>query len=281
MNQRRLRQWCALWMALVAAGCAEQDDEGGGGWLEAGAVHDAAMASDAGGTFFPPGDGAVGMDASGPADAAAPFDAALPIKDAATLDAGHDAASPDAASPDAGLSNAETGRLVGITAAHNMVRAMVQTATALPPLEWSPTLAAYAQQWADTQASTACSAPSHRSGADLMQKGYGENLAVFGAIGTTGNISTAQQATESWAGEVACWTYGTISGFGQQGTEKCDQTCYKALHSDGCGHYTQIVWRKSLQLGCGVATCNSSRGKEDIWICNYGPAGNFVGMAPY
>ena len=91
----------------------------------------------------------------------------------------------------------------------------------------------------------------------------------------------AQQAVDGWAAEVSCWTYGTISGLGVQGTEKCNQACYMAMRSDGCGHYTQIVWRKSTQLGCGVASCNSARGKQDIWICNYSPAGNFAGMAPY
>ena len=89
-------------------------------------------------------------------------------------------------------------------------------------------------------------------------------------------MSTAQQAVNGWASEVACWTYGTIMG-----TEKCDMTCTTNLFSDGCGHYTQIVWRKSLELGCGVATCQNGQDTEDIWICNYSPAGNIVGQAPY
>jgi len=174
----------------------------------------------------------------------------------------------------------ETGRLEGITAAHNAVRAMVSTQPPLPDLTWSPTLAAYAQAWATQLASSpsTCAAPVHRSSSDLQAKDYGENLAAFSGSGrgVSGDVSTAQQAVNGWASEVSCWTYGTILG-----TEQCNMTCSSNLHSDGCGHYTQIVWRKSLLLGCGVATCMNGQATEDIWICNYSPAGNVVGQAPY
>ena len=44
-----------------------------------------------------------------------------------------------------------------------------------------------------------------------------------------------------------------------------------------CGHYTQIVWRKSQRLGCGMASC----GDTEVWVCNYDPPGNFLGQRPY
>jgi pathogenesis-related protein 1 len=155
------------------------------------------------------------------------------------------------------------------------VRAKVQTQTPLPPLTWNPTIAAYAQQWADNLATSMCATPQHRSSASLQAMNYGENLAVLSVSGR-GPASTADQAVSGWAAEVACWTYGTIGG-----TEGCNATCYANLQSDGCGHYTQIVWRASTQLGCGVATCQNGGFSEDIWVCNYSPAGNFVGKTPY
>jgi hypothetical protein len=36
-----------------------------------------------------------------------------------------------------------------------------------------------------------------------------------------------------------------------------------------------------MQLGCGVASCMNGQAVEDIWICNYAPAGNYVGEDPY
>jgi pathogenesis-related protein 1 len=174
----------------------------------------------------------------------------------------------------------EMGRLVGVTAAHNAVRAKVMTTPPLAQLTWSPTLAAYAQQWADSQAMSVCSKAQHRSGQELQQKGYGENLAKFGS--SRSPASDAAKAVNAWASEVACWTYGSISapGFGG-GTEKCDTNCYMQLQSDGCGHYTAIVWRNTTEVGCGVATCNEGGIAWDIWFCNYAPAGNVVGQKPY
>jgi pathogenesis-related protein 1 len=228
-------------------------------------------------------DGGSGDDVTVDQDASTE-DASMPPastrKDAGRADAGRgvDASETEDAEVAETGSNAETGRLEGITAAHNAVRAMVTTQPPLPDLTWSPTLAAYAQEWATQLASspTTCASPQHRSGADLQAKNYGENLAAFSGRGAPGNVSTAQQAVDGWSSEVMCWTYGTI-----RGTEKCNMTCTTNLNSDGCGHYTQVVWRKSIELGCGVATCQNGQYTEDIWICNYSPAGNVIGQAPY
>ena len=267
--------------ALLTTGCVAdapfQGDEpdaaedGGGPASDGGSTGDqGASAAD---STAPPEDAGqmpssapeAGAAESGPVDASG----ASPGSDGMTGPEG-------AVSPDV-----ETGRLMGITAAHNAVRAMVSTQTPLPPLVWSQTLADYAQQWATQLATTMCAQPQHRSGSELQAKNYGENLATFEGRGTAGAVSTAQKAVDAWAGEVACWTYGSISGGGPSGTEKCDMACYMQMNSDGCGHYTQIVWRKSTQLGCGVATCMNGQYSEDIWICNYAPAGNIIGQAPY
>lgn len=45
-----------------------------------------------------------------------------------------------------------------------------------------------------------------------------------------------------------------------------------------CGHYTQIVWQETKEIGCGRALC---QGGEEIWVCNYNPAGNIKGKKPY
>lgn len=172
------------------------------------------------------------------------------------------------------MATGETGRMVGMTAAHNAVRAMVQTTPPLAPLTWSPTLAAYAQEWADSLAKTQCNRPMHRSQQELQAKRYGENLAAAG--GVPAPMTTAKWAVDGWAGEVACWTYGTIAG-----TEKCDSQCYMQMRSDGCGHYTAIVWRNTTEVGCGVSTCQAGGATWDIWICNYSPPGNVVGQKPY
>ena len=44
-----------------------------------------------------------------------------------------------------------------------------------------------------------------------------------------------------------------------------------------CGHYTQVVWKNTKLVGCGIASC----GNSEIWVCNYSPPGNYVGERPY
>lgn len=43
------------------------------------------------------------------------------------------------------------------------------------------------------------------------------------------------------------------------------------------GHYTQMVWRDTKEVGCAIA-----RGaRDDFLVCRYWPAGNWYGRKPY
>jgi pathogenesis-related protein 1 len=259
---------------LGVAGAASAGDRMGVGFGTAGVMSGAGAA---GAPAAGRGGGAGGVGAAGVSGgraAAAGSGGSLATAGSAAAGAGAAGASGSSAAL------GETGRMVGMTAAHNAVRAKVETTPALPAMVWSPTLAAYAQAWTDELAKSSCAQPRHRSSQELQAQGYGENLAAAG--GSRPPMTTAQFAVDGWAGEVACWTYGSISapGFGG-GTEKCDTTCYQKMNSDGCGHYTQVVWRKSTQLGCGVSSCQAGGVTYDIWICNYAPPGNVVGQTPY
>ena len=183
---------------------------------------------------------------------------------------------PDLADPEAGSqtegdpgqqpeADPEPGRLAGITAAHNAVRAELD----LPPLTWSNEIAAFAQQWADTLAGN-CGVLSHRD-----QDLYGENLATYGARPSP-PATTPGEAVSGWSDEAMCWDYGPfLTG------DSCNPQCVSNLSSNGCGHYTQVVWRATTRLGCGVAECERDGFLFDLWVCNYDPPGNFVGQTPY
>ncbi|MCA9606032.1 MAG: hypothetical protein KC619_10580 [Myxococcales bacterium] len=149
----------------------------------------------------------------------------------------------------------EPGRLAGITAAHNAVRARVGATPALPPLTWSPDLAAHAQRWADRLAANGC-------GLQHSGDAYGENLAGYGGI-----EASPDRVVEGWASEQRCYTFGPF----QRG-DRCEGNC------GACGHYTQVVWRGTRRVGCGVATCDGGR---EVWVCKYDPPGNMIGERPY
>jgi len=134
---------------------------------------------------------------------------------------------------------------VAMTAAHNAVRAAV----GVPDLVWSQTIADTAQGWANYLASRGC--PLQHS-----QNGYGENI-----FWSQGMSPTPADVVASWAGEQGCFVNGPFDAC------SCE-----------CGHYSQLVWRDTQRVGCGMATC---AGNQQIWVCEYDPPGNVMGQTPY
>ncbi|KAK1322772.1 hypothetical protein QJS10_CPA02g00043 [Acorus calamus] len=129
--------------------------------------------------------------------------------------------------------------------AHNAARAKV----GVGPMSWDNTVAAYAQNYAKQLAGN-CQLV-HSTGP------YGENL-FWGSASTF----TGVDAVNSWVSESQYYDYNS-------------NTC---AAGKVCGHYTQVVWRNSVQLGCARVVCNSG---GVIISCNYNPRGNYVGQKPY
>ncbi len=148
-------------------------------------------------------------------------------------------ASPSAP-PAASASTAGTSDAQRLIAAHNAARAR----HCAGPLTWSPKLAAVAQQWANALRDQGCKF-GHSGGQ------YGENLAA----GTTGAMSP-EAVVAMWYDEVKGYSFRQ-PGFSMQ-----------------TGHFTQVVWRGTTQVGCGLAQCKGN----DIWVCEYDPPGNWEGQ---
>lgn len=45
-------------------------------------------------------------------------------------------------------------------------------------------------------------------------------------------------------------------------------------------HYTQLVWRDSVRIGCAIVNCPSVRFHNTV-LCDYAPGGNISGQSPY
>jgi tetratricopeptide (TPR) repeat protein len=147
--------------------------------------------------------------------------------------------------------------LAGITAAHNRVRATV----GVPPLRWNPRLAEVARRWANACVDDA--APrgmiDHSGGRDASFPGpIGENL-----FATTAEVVDPVAAVQDWASEA-----------------KAYDLARNACRGPMCGHYTQLVWQGTTDVGCGVGTCPRLRFHTTL-VCNYWPVGNWVGERPY
>lgn len=124
-----------------------------------------------------------------------------------------------------------------ILEAHNNKRSLHKDT---PSLSWSDELASYAQDYADKYD---CSGTLTHSGGK-----YGENLAV--GYDATGSV-------DAWYNEIDSYDYSNPT------------------FSSSTGHFTQVVWKSSTELGCGIKKCGSYWGS--YVICSYNPAGNYLG----
>lgn len=132
--------------------------------------------------------------------------------------------------------------------AHNEERA----AKGVPDLIWSDDLARDAAEWADKLKG---SATLRHAGA----RGQGENL----WLGSKGYYAPSTMVGY-WIDEKADYRPGRFPDISRTGN-----------WSD-VGHYTQIIWRNTREVGCAVAT----DAEFDYLVCRYFPAGNWMGEDP-
>jgi uncharacterized protein YkwD len=124
-----------------------------------------------------------------------------------------------------------------VLAAHNIAR----TEAGSPLLTWNCSLAAWAQDWANRGVA------QHREFSD-----YGENIFVAGDAKIA-----AKDAVNRWLMERPQWNNSTGS----------------CAEGKICTHYTQVVWKRTTKIGCGINRNATGKWKVLI-VCNYDPAGN-------
>src|SRR5215813_8450711 len=129
---------------------------------------------------------------------------------------------------------------------HNLYRAK----HGVPPLVLSTQLNDVAQHYAEQLARTN----------QLVHSGnmhYGENLYAFGSSGQA--LPRAEAVVDRWYSEVQNYNFNK-PGF----------------HA-GTGHFTQLVWKSSQELGMGTA-----QAADGTWyvVANYSPPGNIADQFP-
>jgi hypothetical protein len=130
--------------------------------------------------------------------------------------------------------------------AHNAER----DRSGVPRLKWSGQLAAQAQAWAATLAR------SNRFEHAADRSGAGENL----WMGTAGRFSP-EDMIDGFVSERRHFRPGRFPDVSKTGNWL------------DIGHYTQLIWPATQEVGCAV-----SRGADsDILVCRYYPAGNTIG----
>jgi len=104
-------------------------------------------------------------------------------------------------------------------------------------LTWNSTLAAYAQRYLNSQGCVF----AHSGGP------YGENIAL--------GYGSPSAAIAAWYDEYKSYNFAA----GQ--------------FSEATGHFTQMVWKSSNEIGCAQVSCSGGQ----FFACEYFPRGNVVG----
>lgn len=139
-----------------------------------------------------------------------------------------------------------------ILAAHNRERDSLN----IEPLRWNARLAASAQNWADHLAATG----SFEHAPERASDPQGENLWAG-----TKNAFALESRVDAWIRE---------KKFFKQGIFPHNSTTGRI---EDVGHYTQLIWRDTRDVGCATATGKD----EDVLVCRYSSAGNYVGEAVF
>ncbi len=141
------------------------------------------------------------------------------------------------------FSAVSTAQIQEFVNAHNIHR----TNHGAMPVTWSASVAATAQAFADT-----CSMGVHSTNTS-----NGENIFLSSAT------STPTTAVTNWYNEVSLYNFNN-PGF-----------------SSATGHFTQVVWKATTAIGCGIRTdCPTTPSFPFSFnlVCQYSPAGNVLGQ---
>jgi hypothetical protein len=139
-----------------------------------------------------------------------------------------------------------------VLAAHNLEREDV----GVPALRWNAALAGDAQRWADYLAATG----RFEHAPDDPRAVEGENLWA----GTRGHYAP-EAMVDAWVREKRHFKPGTFPNNSTTGDV------------EDVGHFTQLAWRDTREVGCAHA----ASAREDILVCRYSSAGNWVGQQPF
>lgn len=126
--------------------------------------------------------------------------------------------------------------------AHNQLRTLHQVSN----LMWSDALAKQAQQYADS-----CPAGHSKQG----KVKYGENLAF-----STAPVMSYTDVVKAWYDEINLYDFN------------------HPKFSLKVGHFTQVVWKTTTQVGCGYKSGCETGDWSDIWVCQYQAPGNILGQ---
>merc|ERR1712059_151151 len=143
---------------------------------------------------------------------------------------------------------------------------MQPKATNMKRLVWNTELEVVAQRWADQCTFGHDSERGKLDGTYVGQNAY---------ISSSSVSSTAEAMMPTMDGAVTAW-YNEVTDPG------FDSANISPFVSDsGTGHYTQVVWADTSEVGCGWSYYQDGSWYKSLVICNYAVGGNMKGASMY
>jgi len=145
-------------------------------------------------------------------------------------------------------------------------------ASNMKALQWDDELAQIAERWAYQ-----CSG-GHDQNRVSQRFQVGQNVAKQSMWSYGQEI----QLEVDWATPIKNW-YDEVQQFdknSQKGLGESDSMMYRMR----VGHYSALVWADTYLVGCAAVKWyadSSKMGASIIYVCNYGPAGNYVNQPLY
>lgn len=133
-------------------------------------------------------------------------------------------------------------------------------------LVWNEELEIIAQRWTDQCVFDHDELRSKLDGSSAGQNAY---------LGKSSAEKTKEQVMSGLGAVVDAW-YDEVTdpGFSADAINP-----YEFSH--GIGHYTQVVWAESEEVGCAVVYYKNGMWYEELVVCNYAPGGNMAGGTMY
>ncbi|XP_051164451.1 venom allergen 3-like isoform X1 [Leptopilina boulardi] len=128
----------------------------------------------------------------------------------------------------------------------------------MPNMVWDRELATVAQRWANQ-----CKF-EHDTCRRVRRFNVGQNIATAWTTGS--NPSSIRDLITMWYDEVALFNRNEVERY---------------VFRLETGHYTQMVWATSINIGCGYVNHMVGNRNTVLLVCNYGPGGNIRGGKIY
>lgn len=148
----------------------------------------------------------------------------------------------------------------------NGINGAQPAAANMKKMVWNEELEAVAQRWADQ-----CKF-GHDEKREKLDGTYVGQNAYWGGNSQQETETQVQggmtKAAQSWYDEVSNPGFDSAS-------------INPFVFSYGAGHYTQVAWADTEELGCGMVYYKGTQYYETLIVCNYAKGGNYGGAEMY